>query len=154
MIGVLGHDSAMLRLYWAGDNLGEWDEFCYESWPWCRIDRSTFWPAVQRATTVKRIPPNSVSRWFLDSLKNLYCIWLESVYILVHPALQRIIFSIPISIHSCDRIAVDTIIMKADRVLDFQLSCVLVVFLPGGRDINSWFRCCLASSDKAQAGSC
>ena len=23
MIGVLGHDSAMLRLYWAGDNLGE-----------------------------------------------------------------------------------------------------------------------------------
>ena len=27
MIGVLGHDSALLRLYWAGDNLGEWDEF-------------------------------------------------------------------------------------------------------------------------------
>ena len=22
---VLGHDSALLRLYWAGDNLGEWD---------------------------------------------------------------------------------------------------------------------------------
>ena len=33
MIGVLGHDSALLRLYWAGDNLGEWDEFCYESCP-------------------------------------------------------------------------------------------------------------------------
>ena len=27
MIGVLGHDSALLRLYWAGDNLSEWDEF-------------------------------------------------------------------------------------------------------------------------------
>ena len=23
MNGVLGHDSALLRLYWAGDNLGE-----------------------------------------------------------------------------------------------------------------------------------
>ena len=30
MIGVLGHDSALLRLYWAGDNLGEWHECCYE----------------------------------------------------------------------------------------------------------------------------
>ena len=28
MIGVIGHDSALLKLYWAGDNLGEWDEFC------------------------------------------------------------------------------------------------------------------------------
>ena len=27
MIGVLGHDSTLLRLYWAGDNLGERDEF-------------------------------------------------------------------------------------------------------------------------------
>ena len=27
MIGVLGHDSALLRLYWAGDILGKWDEF-------------------------------------------------------------------------------------------------------------------------------
>ena len=29
MIGVLGHD--ILHLYWVGDNLGELDEFCYES---------------------------------------------------------------------------------------------------------------------------
>ena len=36
MIGVLGHDSALLRLNWAGDNLGEWDEFCYESCPSCK----------------------------------------------------------------------------------------------------------------------
>ena len=27
MNGVLGHDTALLRLYWARDNLGEWDEF-------------------------------------------------------------------------------------------------------------------------------
>ena len=27
MNGVLGNDSAISRLYWAGDNLGEWDEF-------------------------------------------------------------------------------------------------------------------------------
>ena len=34
MIGVLGHDSALVRLSGAGDNLGEWDEFCYEPCPW------------------------------------------------------------------------------------------------------------------------
>ena len=31
--------------------------FCYETCPWCRIDRSTSWRAVQRATTVPRKPP-------------------------------------------------------------------------------------------------
>ena len=45
------------RLYWVGDNLGEWDKFCYESCPWRRIDHSTCWPAVQRATIVPRMPP-------------------------------------------------------------------------------------------------
>ena len=45
---VLGHNSACPRLYW--------DEFWHESCPWCRIDRSTCWPAVQRATTVPRMP--------------------------------------------------------------------------------------------------
>ena len=54
MNGVLGQDSALLRLYWAEDNLGECDEFCYESWR--SIDRSTCWPAVQHATTVSRMP--------------------------------------------------------------------------------------------------
>ena len=57
MNGVLGHDSALLRLYWAGDNLGKWDEFCHESCPWHRIDRSTCWPAVLCATTVPQMPP-------------------------------------------------------------------------------------------------
>ena len=57
MIVALGHDSALLRLYWAGENLDEWDEFCYESCPWRRIDHSTCWPAVQRATTVPWMPP-------------------------------------------------------------------------------------------------
>ena len=46
-------------LYWAGKNLGKWDEFCFESCPWYRIDLSTCWPAVQRATTVPRMPPLS-----------------------------------------------------------------------------------------------
>ena len=41
MEGVLGHESALARLYWGGDNLGKQDEFCYESRPWCRIDRRT-----------------------------------------------------------------------------------------------------------------
>ena len=57
MNGVLGHDSTLVRLYWAGTNLGEWDKLCYESRPWCRVDRSTCWPAVQHATTVPRMPP-------------------------------------------------------------------------------------------------
>ena len=56
MNGVIGHDSALIRLYWAGDNLGEWDESCYEACPWCRINRSICWPAVQRTTTVPRTP--------------------------------------------------------------------------------------------------
>ena len=45
------------RLNWAGDILGEWDEVCYESCPWRRIDRSSCCKAVQRATTVPRMPP-------------------------------------------------------------------------------------------------
>ena len=45
---VLDHESALLRLYWDGDNLGEWDEVYYESCPLRGIDRSTCWPAVQR----------------------------------------------------------------------------------------------------------
>ena len=58
-----GHDSALLiRIYWAGDNLCEWDEFCYESCNWRRIDRSTCWPAVLRATTVPRMLPHMVNR--------------------------------------------------------------------------------------------
>ena len=32
IIDVLGHDSALQGYTWAGDNLGEWDEFCYESY--------------------------------------------------------------------------------------------------------------------------
>ena len=47
-----------VRLYWARDNLGEWGVFCDESHPWHRIDRSTCWPAVQRATTVHRCLPS------------------------------------------------------------------------------------------------
>ena len=27
MIGVSGNDFALVRLYWTGDNQGEWDEF-------------------------------------------------------------------------------------------------------------------------------
>ena len=49
-----------VRLNCAGDNLGEWDEFCCESWPRRRIDRSTCWPAVQRATTVPQMPPDTI----------------------------------------------------------------------------------------------
>ena len=55
MNSVLGHDSALLNLYWAGVNLGEWDEFCYEACPWRRIDRSSCRPAIQLATTVPRM---------------------------------------------------------------------------------------------------
>ena len=53
MNGVLGHGSA---LYWAGDNLGKWDEFWYESCPWCRIGSSSCCPAFQCAIIVLRTP--------------------------------------------------------------------------------------------------
>ena len=36
-----------VRLYWARNNPGYWDEFWYEWWPGCRINHSTCWPAVQ-----------------------------------------------------------------------------------------------------------
>ena len=61
MKGVLGHDSPLVMLYWARDNLGEWDEFCYISCPWCRINCSTCWPTFQHATTVPRMPPTCFS---------------------------------------------------------------------------------------------
>ena len=49
-----------VMLYWAGDNLGERDEFCYESCPWCRLDRMTWWSAVQHATTLLRMPTQQI----------------------------------------------------------------------------------------------
>ena len=45
-----------LRLQWAGDNMGKWDESLYESCTCCRIDHSTNWPAVQHSTTMLRKP--------------------------------------------------------------------------------------------------
>ena len=55
-----------VKLYWAGDNLGKWDEFCDESCLWCRNDRSTCWPAVQHATTVLRTPPTKYMKYKLN----------------------------------------------------------------------------------------
>ena len=45
-----------VSLYWAGDSLGQWDGFCYESCPKCRIDRSTYWSAAQCITIVLWTP--------------------------------------------------------------------------------------------------
>ena len=59
LLYVLYMYRVLLRLYWAGDNLGAWNEFCYESCPWCRFDHSTCWLVVQRATTVPWMPPLS-----------------------------------------------------------------------------------------------
>ena len=55
---VFYDNSAILRLYWAGDNLGECDEFVMSN-AWRRIDRSTCCPGsgVHRATTVPHMPP-------------------------------------------------------------------------------------------------
>ena len=106
LIGVLGHDSALLRLYWAGDNLGECDEICYEPCPWHRIDRSTCWLAVQRATTVPRMPPSDImiycllqyyfsipatTLWLLDtySLPQQYHNNDSILHLLYAPFLQR-----------------------------------------------------------------
>ena len=47
--------SCAVRLHWAGDNE---IIFCYESCPWCRIDRSTCWPSAQSATTIPWTSPH------------------------------------------------------------------------------------------------
>ena len=41
----------MARLHWAEDNLGKWDEFSYESFPWCSIDLLTNSPVRYNWTT-------------------------------------------------------------------------------------------------------
>ena len=51
MIGVLGHDSALLRLYFAGENLGEWDDFVMN-----------FTPGAG-SIPVPRIPPFAAHRY-------------------------------------------------------------------------------------------
>ena len=71
MNGVIGYDSALLQLFWAGDNLDEWDEFCYESCPWRGIDHSTCWQAVQRATTAQWMPQRfDYKHWFVIVVKS------------------------------------------------------------------------------------
>ena len=54
-----------VRLNCTGDNLGEWDEFCYKTCPRCRINRSTCWPAVRHITIELQIPPQCT----------LFCFW-------------------------------------------------------------------------------
>ena len=50
-----------VRIIWAVDHLGKWDEFWYESCPRCRRYCLACWSAVQFATTVPRLP--SVVLW-------------------------------------------------------------------------------------------
>ena len=46
-----------IMLYWARDNLCQWVEiFALKSHPRCRTNDSTYWPAVQHATTVLLLP--------------------------------------------------------------------------------------------------
>ena len=61
-----------VRLYWARDNLGEWDEFCYESCPCYRIHCSTCWPAVQCATTLPQTPLNTRNCFFIKYFLSMY----------------------------------------------------------------------------------
>ena len=66
----------------AGDNLGEFDEFCYEPCPWSRTDRSTCWPAVQRATTVSRMPPTwKHNMWPVTPLEKQSLHWLTDGWV-------------------------------------------------------------------------
>ena len=67
-----------VRLYWAEDNLRQWQEFWYEPCSSCRISRSTCWPAVQRATTVTR----TVTWTFCYCLDNTIIIGQNLLYIL------------------------------------------------------------------------
>ena len=69
--GVSGLNSALQGYTGPGYNLGEWDEFCYESCSWWKIDCLTCWPAVQRATTVLQMPPQTQT-WMKIFLLILY----------------------------------------------------------------------------------
>ena len=74
MNGVLGHDSALVRLYWTRDILGWRDEFCYESWPRCRIVRSIYRPAVQRATLI----------WLVHEIEKIGLDHVVVVLVIIH----------------------------------------------------------------------
>ena len=75
----------VVRLSWAGNNLQFEMHLYYELCPWYRIDRSTYWPAVQRATTVPRMPQlfydlntwirytKQTKHWNEQILKNFMC---------------------------------------------------------------------------------
>ena len=65
----------MVRVYWAGDNLGKWDEFWYETCPRCMINHSTCWSAVQWTTTVPRLPLSFMQRLLHQCLQyHCYCL--------------------------------------------------------------------------------
>ena len=63
----------------AGDNLGEWDEFWYETCPRCRIVRSTCSPAVQCASTVKLLPPPHTLLFWVNYIYTKLTILLASL---------------------------------------------------------------------------
>ena len=74
---VLGLDST--RLYWAGDILDNWDEFVMNHNTWS-VARPC-WPAVQRFTTMLRMPPfyamilhckATLGRWPPGLIRSLY----------------------------------------------------------------------------------
>ena len=69
MIGVFRPWLCTVKLYWAGDNLGE---CCYEFCTWHRIDRLTCWPVVQLATTVPCVGREKRIGDLLASLLILY----------------------------------------------------------------------------------
>ena len=56
----------------------------YEPCPWCRIDRSTCWPAVQRATTVPRMPPGNNHKKNVSSKDYKYMQYCMSHFTLEH----------------------------------------------------------------------
>ena len=72
MIGVLGHDSALVRLVRLGTTWTN-EKVCYETCPWCRINHSTCWPAVQRATTVPWMSPTYYWDLVLPRPTDLFC---------------------------------------------------------------------------------
>ena len=77
IIGVLDHGSAPGGYTGPGITSANEMNVVIKSCPWCSIDCSTCWPAVQRATTIARTLPSSWRAW---SKALRYCLTLRLSY--------------------------------------------------------------------------
>ena len=80
MNDVLGHDSALVRLHWAGDNLGYWDEFL---WIMPQVQDRSF--DLLTGSPAPWMPPScayNLCNASLTSYNPLFCSFSSCLYII------------------------------------------------------------------------